>query len=79
MEVRAMSKPNFQAMSQKDLRAYVLAHRDDQEAFYAYVDKLHAEADWAEMPPLQSLEDLENYPEFVERVRSNSEPRDNAV
>lgn len=74
-----MSKPNFQAMSQQDLHAYVLAHRDDQEAFYAYVDKLHAEADWVEMPPLQSLEDLENYPEFVERVRSSSEPRDNAV
>ncbi|NEQ18927.1 MAG: hypothetical protein F6K28_02740 [Microcoleus sp. SIO2G3] len=74
-----MSKPDFQAMSQKELHAYVLAHRDDQEAFYAYVDKLYAEANWIEMPPLQSLEDLENYPEFVERVRSGSEPRDNAV
>lgn len=69
-----MSKPDFQAMSQKELHAYVLAHRDDQEAFYTYVDKLHAEANWIEMPPLQSLEDLENYPEFVERVRSDSEP-----
>lgn len=74
-----MSKPNFQAMSQKDLQAYVLAHRDDQEAFYAYVDKLHTEATWVEMPPLQSLEDLENYPEFVERIRNSSEPRDNTV
>lgn len=69
-----MSKPKFQAMSQKELHAYVLAHRDDQEAFYAYVDKLHAEANWVEMPPLQSLEDLENYPEFLERVRNGSEP-----
>ncbi|MEO1521271.1 MAG: hypothetical protein AAFU78_10895 [Cyanobacteria bacterium J06633_2] len=41
-----MSNPNFQAMSLKDLQAYVLSHRDDQEVFYAYVDKLHAEADW---------------------------------
>ncbi len=32
-----MSKPNFQAMSQKELQAYVLAHQDDQEAFYAYL------------------------------------------
>ena len=39
-----MSKPNFQAISQKDLQDYVLAHRDDLEAFYAYVDKLHMEA-----------------------------------
>ncbi|MEH2121933.1 DUF6887 family protein [Nostoc sp.] len=69
-----MSKPNFQAMSQKELQAYVLAHRDDQEAFYAYLDKLHAEANWVEMPPLQSSEDLENYPEFIERVRNGSEP-----
>jgi len=74
-----MSKPNFQTMSQKDLHAYVLAHRDEQEAFYAYVDKLHAEANWVEMPPLQSLEDLENYPEFVEHVHSSSDPQDHAM
>ncbi|MEB3357351.1 MAG: hypothetical protein VKK04_11545 [Synechococcales bacterium] len=73
-----MSKPNFQAMSKKDLHDYVLAHRDNQAAFYAYVDKLHAEANWVEMPPLKSVEDLENYPEFVERVRNGSEQRDDA-
>jgi hypothetical protein len=71
-----MSHPDFQTMSQKDLRAYVLAHRDDQEAFYAYVDKLHAEASWVEMPPLKSLEDVENYPQFVERVQHGSESGD---
>ncbi|MCC5641576.1 hypothetical protein LC607_01100 [Nostoc sp. CHAB 5824] len=69
-----MSKPNFQAMSQKELQAYVLVYRDNQEAFYAYLDKLHAEANWVEMPPLQSPDDLENYPEFIERVRNGSEP-----
>lgn len=74
-----MNKPDFQAMSQKDLHAYVLAHRDDQEAFYAYMDKLHVEATWVEMPPLQSPEDLENHPEFLERVRRSSEPRDKTV
>ncbi|MUG95309.1 hypothetical protein F7734_24265 [Scytonema sp. UIC 10036] len=70
-----MSQPNFEAMSRKELQAYFLTHRDDQEAFYAYIDKLHAEAHWVEMPPLQSLEDLENYPEFLERLRNSSEPR----
>lgn len=74
-----MSKPNLQAMSQEELHTYVLAHRDDQEAFYAYVDKLHTEATWVEMPPLHSPGDLDNYPEFLERVRSGSEPRDNAI
>jgi len=74
-----MSRPNFKAMSQKDLPAYVLAHRDDQEAFYAYVDKLHTEATWIEMPPLESAEDLENYPEFIEHLRKSSDPRDQAI
>ena len=36
-----MNKPNFQAMSRKELRAYVLAHREDNEAFYALADRLH--------------------------------------
>jgi hypothetical protein len=72
MEVCAVSKPNFQAMDWKELHAYVLAHRDDQEAFHVYVDKLHAEANWVEMSPLQSVEDLQNHPEFVERVRNGS-------
>jgi len=71
-----MSQPNFQVMNHKDLHAYVLAHRDNQEAFYTYVDRLHAEADWIEMPPLQSAEDLENYPEFLEHLRKSSEPCD---
>jgi hypothetical protein len=79
MEVCGMSKPDFKAMSQKDLHSYVLAHRDDREAFYAYVDKLHTEATWIEMPPLRSADDLENYPEFLQHLRQNSESRDRPV
>lgn len=63
-----MSKPDFQAMSQKELQAYVFSHRDDQDAFYAYVDRIHAEATWVEMPPLESPDELDHYPEFLERV-----------
>ncbi len=74
-----MSKPNFQVMSRKELHTYFLTHRHDQEAFYAYIDKLHAEANWVEMPPLQSLEDLENYPKFLERLRNSSDSQDNMV
>ncbi|MGJ3247745.1 MAG: DUF6887 family protein [Elainellaceae cyanobacterium] len=68
-----MSQPNFQSMNQKELHDYVLAHRDDQEAFYAYVDKLHAEGNWVEMPPMESLRDLEQYPEFIERFSGRSD------
>lgn len=37
-----MSKPNFDAMNKAELRAYVIEHQDDQEAFYAFVDRLTA-------------------------------------
>lgn len=60
-------------MSRKELHRYVLDHREDQAAFYAYVDKLHAEGTWVEMPAIESVEDLENYPEFMAWIRRNSE------
>ncbi len=68
-----MSQPNFQAMSQKELQKYVLTHREDRAAFHAYVDRLHAEGNWVEMPPLKSLEDVENYPEFSKRFHGDSQ------
>ncbi len=68
-----MNKPDFTTMSQKELHDYFLTHRDDQEAFYAYIDKLHEEGDWIEMPPLNSPEELNQYPNFVERFSKNSE------
>jgi hypothetical protein len=36
-------RPDFTAMTTQELRAYVLAHRDDEEALYAYLDRRHAE------------------------------------
>lgn len=35
-----MIKPNFNKMNQTELQAYVLANRDDREAFYALADRL---------------------------------------
>jgi hypothetical protein len=73
MEVHPMNKPNFATMSQKELHDYFMTHRDDQEAFYAYVDKLHHEGNWVEMPPLKSLDDLNQYSDFVARFPNNSQ------
>lgn len=67
-----MSQSNYQQMSQKELREYVLTHREDEEAFHAYVDRLHAEGNWVEMPALESEQDLDNYPEFIDRMRQSS-------
>jgi hypothetical protein len=74
-----MSEPNFQAMTQKELQNYVLDHREDREAFHAYVDKLHIEGNWIDMPPIQSDQELENYPEFIEHISRSSNPRNNAA
>jgi hypothetical protein len=74
-----MNTPNFQLMSQKELRRYFLEHRDDQAAFYAYVDRLHEEGNWVEMPPVESVQDLENYPEFIARFQNGSESSNDTV
>ncbi len=37
-------KLDFTAMTKTELRAYVVAHPDDQAAFYAFVDRFTAEA-----------------------------------
>ena len=43
MEICMSIKPNFTTMTATELRAYVLAHRDEEEALHAYLDKLHTE------------------------------------
>ena len=64
-----MSNPNFQTMTLKELRIYVLSHQEDNEAFYAFVDRLHSEKKWVTHPPLKSMEDMENYPDVIEKFR----------
>ena len=32
------------------------------------MDKLHAEANWVKHPALKSIDDLENYPDFIEKL-----------
>ena len=66
-------KPDFTAMSRKELRAYVLAHRDDEEAFFAYVDRSATEATWVELPPVESAEDLQHFPAFLDKLRKETQ------
>jgi hypothetical protein len=39
MEVSISVKPDFTTMTMLELRAYVLAHRDNEEALQTYLDK----------------------------------------
>lgn len=38
-----MNAPNFASMSDQELKQYFLAHRDDQAAFEAYMDRRHSQ------------------------------------
>jgi ABC-type sugar transport system substrate-binding protein len=37
-----MSVKDYTSMTLDEVKRYFLEHRDDQEAFHAYMDKLHA-------------------------------------
>lgn len=45
-------KPDFKTMTRAELRAYVLEHRDDLEAFHALMNRRSpdAEATWYDFP-----------------------------
>ncbi|MGF1601375.1 MAG: hypothetical protein ACFCU8_05030 [Thermosynechococcaceae cyanobacterium] len=65
-----MMKPDFLIMSRKALRQYVLEHRDNLEAFQVYVDRSEAEAHWIELPPVQTAAELEQFPQFMDKIRA---------
>lgn len=44
-------KPNFDIMSTAELRAYLLSHRNDDEAFYKLADRLEANSEDGELYP----------------------------
>ena len=66
-------KPDFEAMSRQELKRYILAHRNDAEAISAYVTKISAEPGWVTYPAPSSPEDLDKYPEFLEKVRRDGQ------
>lgn len=37
-----MTKVNYAAMSDRELKRYILTHRHDQEAFQAYMERRHS-------------------------------------
>lgn len=45
-------KPDFDTMSLVELRAYLLSHRNDDEAFYKLADRLEASPDGADLYPV---------------------------
>jgi hypothetical protein len=68
-----MNKPNFQAMTRKELLTYMLEHRDDDEAFHIYMDRVHTEPPTEIYPAPQSIDDLKHFPQLLEKHRKERE------
>lgn len=50
-------KPDFDTMSIAELRAYVLLHRNDDEAFYKLADRLEASAEDTDLYPVPDTDE----------------------
>jgi len=61
-----MIKPNFAAMTKPELKAYLLEHRNDTEAFHALMDIVTSEPN----QQFYTLEEAGKLQELVQRRRS---------
>jgi hypothetical protein len=66
-----MNSPDFSVMSEQELRAYVLSHRQDKAAFEAYLDKVH------ERPPIAIIEPEAWSEERMQQVLDEIKQRSN--
>jgi hypothetical protein len=68
-------KPDFEKMSKAELKAYVLAHKNDNEAFYQLVDRWKAETkDRVGYPYPKTSEEIAIMEEAIqERIRQIKE------
>ena len=60
-------KPDFTTMTKVELRAYVVAHPNDQAAFYAFVDRFTANASPAMFTPIASQADVEAIAQLIQQ------------
>ena len=63
-------KSKFEAMSRQELRAYILEHREDEEAFQLYLDQVMAEPSEI-YPAPKTIEDLSNFSELLPKKNLN--------
>lgn len=68
-----MSKINFDGMSLDEAKSYFLEHRDNQEAFYAYMDKLRASGRAIVIDPEDPESNAKAIVQFQERLQKDSD------
>ena len=60
-------KLDFQQMSRKELRTYVLAHREDEEALRIYMERLHKESGVIRQTGGLNEEDIKQLEQLLEK------------
>lgn len=65
-------KPDFQQMSRKELRAYVLTHREDEEAIRIYMARLHNESGVIRQTGGLNEEDLNQLEQLIRQVNERN-------
>lgn len=73
-----MSKINFDGMSLDEAKSYFLEHRDNQEAFYAYMDKLRASGRAIVIDPEDPESNAKAIVQFQERLQKDSDTQQQA-
>jgi dephospho-CoA kinase len=64
-------KPDFKTMTKKELRAYVIAHPHDKEAFQQFVDRFTTEASSATFSLAQSQAEIQEIDHLIQKRVSN--------
>ncbi|BAU09541.1 hypothetical protein LEP3755_00120 [Leptolyngbya sp. NIES-3755] len=67
-------KPDYLAMTRAELRAYVLSHHEDTEAFHVLADRILADPNLKVYSP----EDVDRFPEIYEEHRKRKEAEKNS-
>lgn len=60
-------KPNFAELTKADLRAYLVAHPNDQEAFHVFVDRFTADASPETYAMPQSKAEIEEVAKMIQQ------------
>ncbi|MBD2492978.1 DUF6887 family protein [Nostoc sp. FACHB-280] len=66
-----MTKPDFSKMTRQELRAYILAHREDDEAIEALIQRGNPNSPKYPFP--QTEEDFQEMEEILKRKLGSSE------
>jgi hypothetical protein len=67
-----MIQPDYKQMNRSDLREYMLTHRDDEQAFHAYMDKVQQES--VKMPISDEvIADPQKFATFIEQNKQRKQ------